>query len=129
MSNITKKYKSLYWVFNILSFCLTFVPFFVFLIVGYINATTAQKVVMSAITIGALLISAIGIISKYTFRGVGYLVIIALYVALQNVATPILIIALCTITDELVVTPLKKKFKEKYTINKEIDKRENERSN
>lgn len=129
MSNITKKYKSLYWVFNILSFCLTFVPFFVFLIVGYINATTAQKVVMSAITIGALLISAIGIISKYTFRGVGYLVIIALYVALQNVATPILIIALCTITDELVVTPLKKKFKEKYIINKEIDNRENERSN
>lgn len=129
MSNITKKYKSLYWVFNILSFCLTFVPFFVFLIIGYVNATTAKKVVMSAITIGALLISAIGIISKYTFRGVGYLVIIALYVALQNVATPILIIALCTITDELVVTPLKKKFKEKYIINKEIDNRENERSN
>ena len=129
MSNITKKYKSLYWVFNILSFCLTFVPFFVFLIIGYVNATTAEKVVMSAITIGALLISAIGIISKYTFRGVGYLVIIALYVALQNVATPILIIALCTITDELVVTPLKKKFKEKYTINREIDNRENERSN
>lgn len=129
MSNITKKYKSLYWVFNILSFCLTFVPFFVFLIIGYVNATTAKKVVMSAITIGALLISAIGIISKYTFRGVGYLIIIALYIALQNVATPILIIALCTITDELVVTPLKKKFKEKYTINREIDNRENERSN
>lgn len=129
MSDITKKYKSLYWVFNILSFCLTFVPFFVFLIVGYVNATTAQKVVMSAITLGALLIAAIGIISKYTFRGVGYLIIIALYIALQNVATPILIIALCTITDELVATPLKKRFKEKYTINKEIDNRENERSN
>lgn len=129
MSDITKKYKSLYWVFNILSFCLTFVPFFVFLIVGYVNATTAQKVVMSAITLGALLIAAIGIISKYTFRGVGYLIIIALYIALQNVATPILIIALCTITDELVATPFKKRFKEKYTINKEIDNRENERTN
>ena len=129
MTDITKKYKSLYWVFAVLSFCLTFLPFFIYLAKGYLEATTAQKVVMSAITLGAIIIAAIGIFSKYTFRGVGYLIIIALYIALQNVATPILIIAICTITDELVVCPLKKQFKEKYKINLEIDKRENERTN
>lgn len=129
MSDITKKYKSLYLIFMILSFCLTFMPFFVYLGIGYVQANTAEKVVMSAITLGAIIIAAIGVISKYTFRGVGYLIIIALYIALQNVATPILVIAICTITDELVVTPLKKQFKEKYIINKEIDIRENERAN
>lgn len=128
MSDITKKYKALYWVFAILSFCLTFVPFFVYLAIGYLQATTAQKVVMSALTIAAIIISLIGIFSKYTFRGVGYIIIIALYISLAKVAIPILIIAICTIIDELIVCPLKKNFREKFRINREIDKRENERA-
>ena len=71
----------------------------------------------------ALILTALNFFMKYHIRSTIWFLLLGIQICLQNIVTLILIIAICTIIDEFVLTPLKKKFKDKYTINKEIDRR------
>lgn len=123
-SEITKKNKALYWVFNILSFVVMFVPIAVYVVKGYIEADlTTEKVGLTCTIMISIILVAINFIFKYRIRSTLWILLLGVYFCLDNILAMIILIAVGTILDEFLLTPLKKSFKNKYTINKEIDKR------
>ena len=65
----------------------------------------------------------ISIANKIVLKSRIWILMLGIYICLDTVLTPLIIIAVCQIVDELLITPLKKNFKSKKIINKEMDKR------
>ena len=123
-SETTKRNKILYWIFNILSFIVLIVPVVVYVIKGYIEADlTVEKVGLTCTIMISIILVAINFIFKYHIRSTLWILLLGVYICLDNILLMIILIAVGTILDEFLLTPLKKSFKNKYTINKEIDKR------
>lgn len=123
-SKITKRDKILYWIFNILSFIVMFVPIAVYIVKGYIEANlTTEKVGLTCTIMISIILVVVNFILKYHIRSTLWILLLGVYFCIDNILTMIILIAVGTILDEFLLTPLKKSFKNKYTINKEIDKR------
>ena len=123
-SKITKKNKIFYWIFNILSFVVMFVPIAVYIVKGYIEADlTTEKVGLTCTIMISIILVTINFIFKFHIRSTLWILLLGVYFCLDNILAMIILIAVGTILDEFLLTPLKKSFKNKYTINKEIDKR------
>ena len=50
-----------------------------------------------------------------------WVLLLGIYLALDNVMPYLIAIAICTIVDEFIISPIYRSTKNKYTINKEID--------
>lgn len=123
MSDITKKYKHLYLLFMCLSIIILIVPLIVYVIKGFIDGDVGEKFTLGiTITIAAMLV-ALNILFKYHIRSTIWIVVLGIYVAVDNILPLLLCVAIGTIVDEFVLTPLAKHYKNKASINKEIDKR------
>lgn len=122
-SDVTKGYRKKYWTCTILSWVVTFVPLVVFVIWGFIEGTPHQKLALGLmITLAAILV-VINILMKLSLRCIPWIVLLGIYICLKNVTFLLILMACTTMLDELVLEPLAKSFKNKLTINKEIDKR------
>ena len=73
--------------------------------------------------IGAISIAAIAALRKIHLRSTIYILMIGLWVALDKLLPFIITIGICTILDELIFTPLYKRYREDYHTNKQLDKR------
>lgn len=125
MNTRTKKMLIAAVILTALSAMLSIGPLIVYAVKSFTenSATTGEKcILMSMICVGVIL-SLICVINKYTPRCRIWLILIGFYVCLDNIIGCILIIACTQILDELVVHPLARSFRAKYTINKEMDKR------
>ena len=123
-STITKKNKCLYKICSILSFLVLFMPLFVYIVKGYIEADlTTEKIGLTCTIMVAFILTAVNFIFKFHIRSTVWILLLGVYFCIDSVLTLILLIAIGTILDEFILTPLKKMFKNKYTINKEIDRR------
>lgn len=124
MSKLTKKYKRLYHIFSVISMLIMFLPLFIFICKGYAEAeSVTRKAGLTCCISLALILTFLNIILKYSIRSTIWILLLGVYACLDNILVLILLIAISTIIDEFLLTPLKKSFKSKYTINKEIDKR------
>lgn len=123
MSNVTKQYKNKYKTFQILSVLLLFLPVGIFVVLGFIQGTTAQKLSLGVGVTLSLLFTAANVIFKLAPRSGVWILIIALTVAMQKIQNVIYITGVCVILEECVTSKLEKRYKEKYKINKEIDDR------
>ena len=123
MSPITKKYKSQATCLRCIDILLMFGPMVIFLIMGFMDATSSEKVVLGITTIAAVVLTVINVLMKYSLRSTVWILLLGLYYVLDTMTVLILIIAITNILDELIITPLYKSAKNKYIINKEIDKR------
>ena len=81
----------------------------------------AGKVTMSICCVFALLLTVINIISKYSVRSTMWIILIGIYTVLDDVMPYLIAIAICTVIDEFLVSPIYRSLKNKYIINKEID--------
>lgn len=123
MSNITKKYTNLYWLFRSISFLVLIVPLIVYGVKGFIEGDVTEKFTLGmTISIAAILV-ALNILFKYHIRSTIWIVVLGIYFCIDNIMPLLLCIAIGTILDEFIFTPLYKSYKNKATINKEIDKR------
>ena len=126
-SDITKKYSRLYKLFLSLSIIITFAPLVAFAITGFVMGETHQKFVLGATVVIAIILTVVNILFKFHLRSILWIIVLGIYFCLSNLPSVILalllIIAITTIIDEFVFTPLYKKYKQKANINKEIDKR------
>ena len=123
MSDITKKYIHLYRLFQCLSLIILIVPLLVYGIKGFIEGAVGEKFTLGiTITIAAILV-ALNILFKYRIRSTIWIVVLGIYVAVDNILPLLLCVAIGTIVDEFILTPLAKHYKSKASINKEIDKR------
>lgn len=123
MSNITKKYTNLYWLFRSISFLVLIVPLIVYGVKGFIEGDVTEKLTLGmTISIAAILV-ALNILFKYHIRSTIWIIVLGIYFCIDNIMPLLLCIAIGTILDEFIFTPLYKSYKNKATINKEIDKR------
>lgn len=120
---MTKSYKCKMIITAILSFLCSFGPLIVFTIMGLAQGEGKEKIVLAMTIVGAIMISLIAAMKKIYLRSTTFILMIGLWVALDRLLPFILTVAICTIIDELIVTPLYKRFKEDYHTNKQIDKR------
>ena len=124
MSQRTKKFKILYIIFSIISFLLTLGPVSFYIVKGYIDADlTKEKVALTGIILCAIILTAVNVLIKHHIRSTIWLLMLGIYYCVDNIMPLLLMIAIGTILDEFIVSPLKKSFKNKKTINSEIDKR------
>lgn len=122
---MTKKYKHKLNFYRFLSFVLTVLPVIIYTIIGFYNGSIGEKVSLGICTLIALLFVIINFMFKYHIRSTLWVMMIGIYICLDNIVPLLIIMAITTIFDEFVLVPLIKKYKDKYIINKEIDLRSN----
>lgn len=120
---MTKTYKCKMIITGILSFLCSFGPLIVFTVMGLVQGEGKEKIVLAMTMVGAIMIALIAAMKKIHLRSTTFILMIGLWIALDRLLPFILTVAICTIIDELILTPLYKRFKEDYHTNKQIDKR------
>lgn len=124
MSDITKKNKKRYYLLKLISWALTIIPITVFLFMGMSTVDSEKKLILSFISVIAIILGVIMILTKVNLkRTIFWIVFIALYYCMSQLYILIIVMGGCTILDEIIIEPLEKHYKNKYKINKEIDKR------
>lgn len=123
MSAITKKYKRLSFIFGLLSLLCTIAPVTYFTVLGFVNGEIRSKVTLGCTLMLCLILVFINIIKKENLRSPVYIMILGIYMCLDNLLSLFLIMAITTMLDEFVFSPLHKSYKNKAIINREIDKR------
>ena len=123
---MTKKYKRLKNLFQILSFLVTVAPLIVYVIIGFANGDihTNKKIFLGFTLITAFILVLINVLFKFHLRSPLFIIILGIYFALNKILNLLIIISIGTVLDEFIFQPLAKNYKQKYIINKEIDKRE-----
>lgn len=119
----TKKAKNKYIFFKTLSICLTFLPLVVYVIIAFVKGAPMEKFTMGCMVTLALIFVALNVIMKYNIRSTIWVLILGIYLCLDNITPLLIIMAVSTILDEFVVSKLAVKYKNQFVINKEIDKR------
>ena len=122
---MTKKYKIKLNICRLLSFTLTVLPVIIYAIMGFMDGSIGEKVSLGICVILALIFVLINIMFKYHIRSTLWVLLIGIYVCIDNIIPLLIIMAATTIIDEFVLVPLINKYKNKYIINKEIDLRGN----
>ena len=122
---MTKKYKIKLNICRLLSFTLTVLPVIIYTIMGFMDGTIGEKVSLGICVILALIFVLINIMFKYHIRSTLWVLLIGIYLCIDNIIPLLIIMAATTIIDEFVLVPLINKYKNKYIINKEIDLRGN----
>ena len=121
----TKKFAALYRLMALFSLVCTIGPITVFTVYAISNGEigSKQKLTLGLCLLVCLLLVIINTIKKYNLRSPVYIMILGIHTCIQNLALLFIIMAVTTALDEFVFTPLKREFRMKYTINKEIDAR------
>ena len=101
-------------------------PLIVFTIMGLIEGEWVGKFTLTLTALASIGLAIYQVMQKLHLKSVVYILLIGLWVALDRLLPCIITIAICTIFDELVFTPLYKRYKEDYHTNLQIDKRINE---
>ena len=122
---MTNKYKIKLNICRLLSFTLTVLPVIIYTIMGFMDGTIGEKVSLGICVILALIFVLINIMFKYHIRSTLWVLLIGIYVCIDNIIPLLIIMAATTIIDEFVLVPLINKYKNKYIVNKEIDLRGN----
>ena len=122
---MTKKYKIKLNICRLLSFTLTVLPVIIYTIKGFMDGSIGEKVSLGICVILALMFMLINVMFKYHIRSTLWVLLIGIYVCIDNIIPLLIIMAATTIIDEFVLVPLINKYKNKYIINKEIDLRGN----
>lgn len=124
LSKATKKYKLQYISLLIFHLMLNILPMTVFTIKAFCesNAVT-EKVMLSLMLTVVFILTVVTLINKVVLRSRLWLLLIGLWMCLDSILTVIILIAICQVIDELIVSPLTSRSKNLYTINKEMDKR------
>lgn len=123
-SKQTKSNKKWYLIFSFISAILWLAPVAIFLFLAVMEGTLMyQKVALSLTVLCVIIMTIVAITSKVALRSRLWILLIGIYICLQEIMVPIIIFACCQVADELIVSPLKARYKRKYQINKEIDGR------
>ena len=122
---MTKKYKIKLNICRLLSFTITVLPVIIYTIKGFMDGSIGEKVSLGICVILALIFMLINVMFKYHIRSTLWVLLIGIYVCIDNIIPLLIIMATTTIIDEFVLVPLINKYKNKYIINKEIDLRGN----
>lgn len=122
---MTKRYKTGYVVFKLLSVIAELAPVIVGIVMSFATpqATQSAKITLAMCIVIAGIIALVNLVFKYHIKSAFWFIILGINACIGKMQTLLLITAISCIIDEFILTPLYKHYKEKYSINKEIDKR------
>ena len=120
---MTNKYKNIYRTFKLLSWAVTILPLVVYFVIAFSKAEIVHKVAIANMLAIVLILTVINIVGKLQLRSPLFLLLIGIYVGLGQILTPLVITSCGVVLDEFIFTPIYKKYKQLYVINREIDKR------
>lgn len=120
---MTTKYKRAYKALKLLSMAVTLLPLIVYFCIAFIGATTVHKLAVGSTLAVVLILTIINVIGKYHLRSPLFLLLMGIYIGLGKILTPLIITTIGVVLDEFIFHPLCIKYKNLYTINKEIDNR------
>lgn len=120
---LTKKYKKLWLLFSFISFALTIGPMGYYISRAFLVGDTKEKLCIGLLGCASIFLVCINFLLKKRLRSILWLLILGVYLVIDNLVPLLLMIAIGTIVDEFIFSPLATKYKNKYKINKEIDKR------
>lgn len=126
-TKITKRYKNLTILTFWLSVLLTICPILIYVARAFLSSEvqSVNKYTLGIMCSVALIVTIINIVAKLRLRCIPWILLLGIYVCLKEITSLLVIMAITTIIDEMIVTPLHKSLKNKYIINKEMDKRLN----
>ena len=126
-TKITKRYKNLNILTFWLSVLLTLCPILIYVARAFISSEvqSVNKYTLGIMCSVALIVTIINIVAKLRLRCIPWILLLGIYICLKEITSLLVIMAITTIIDEMLVTPLHKSLKNKYIINKEMDKRLN----
>lgn len=125
-SKFTKECRFKLWLFRILDWICLAAPLIIYVIIALANgeAVVAQKVAVVSTTMIALMLTAFNVISQKKLRCPIWIVLIGLFVAIRDYLMPLIVIlAITSILDDLVFTPLISYYRTKLIANKAMDER------
>ena len=121
---MTKTYRKLYIFFLIVSIFLNVYPVMYYTIRAFIESDVViEKVTLCSTVFIVVILTFVSLVTKVSLRSTLWILMIGLYMCLDNIIDMITLVAAFQIMDEMVVTPIKKRMKTKLTIHKELDKR------
>ena len=120
---MTNKYKNIYKTFKLLSWAVTILPLIVYFVIAFSKAEVVHKLAIGSVLTIVLILTVINIVGKLQLRSPLFLLLIGIYVGLGQILTPLVITSCGVVLDEFILTPIYKKYKQLYIINREIDKR------
>ena len=125
-SKFTRECRFKLWFFRILDWICLFMPLIIYIGIALSSgeAIVAQKVAVVSTTMVALILSIFNILSQKRLRCPIWIILIGLFVAVRDYLMPLIIIlAITSVLDDLVFTPLISYYKTKLVANKAIDER------
>lgn len=122
-SDITKKYQRLSILFHALSMLVLVIPLAYYTIYGFISGEITEKLTLGITFVIACILLVINVLFKYHIRSTIWILVLGIYICIDSIMPLLLMVAIGTILDEFILTPLYKSYHNKCTINKEIDKR------
>lgn len=126
-SSYTKKAHNLLWLYRILDIICLFLPLIIYVIIALASggvAAVGKVAVVGSVMVAAILV-AINVIAQKRLRCPVWIVILGLYVAIQQYLLPLIVIlAITSVLDDLVFTPLIHKWYTKYQASVVIDERQ-----
>lgn len=132
-SKITKKYSRLTTIFTLLHILCMFLPIAIYLpqcisIGANTDGGNGNVVILTLSAITCVILLLISIVVDATHRlslhkSVIWVVLLGMTITLTTAVEFIIMMAITSLLDELLIYPLRKSFKNKVIINKEIDKR------
>ena len=125
MSKASKRSLAKLWCCRILNFLLMYLPVFACVVIGYADPylETGAAICLTGSLVIAAVLGLVNIILKYKLRCVIWIIILGLYIALDNILPIVLVLAFTTIIDDLVLSPLTDRYKTEYIANRAMDRR------
>lgn len=130
-SKYTKECRAKLWILRILDWICLFLPLLIYICIALSSngVLAIQKVaVVGSVAIAAIL-TAMNVIAQKRLRCSIWIIVLGLYIAVKEYLLPLIIIlAITSILDDLVFTPLIHKYYTKLQANETIDERENDKA-
>lgn len=121
---MTKTYRTWYWVLTIICVLLNIAPLLTYTCIAlFSSALIVEKVALCGSVFVVLIMTGVSLVNKVAMKSRIWVLLLGLYLCLQNIITPLLVIAICQVVDELLASPIRNRVREKLVINKELDKR------
>ena len=125
-SSYTKVCRMKLWLYRILDFLILFSPLVIYIVIALTDGgvTTVGKVSVVGTVAIALVLCVFNVVAQKRLRCPIWICLIGLYIAIKQWLLPLIIIlAVTTILDDLILTPLIHYYHEKLVANKAIDER------
>lgn len=131
-SEFTTLCKRKLWLYRILDWIILFTPLAVYIVIALTDegVTTAGKVSVVGTVMVAGILVLFNVIAQKRLRCPIWILLIGMYIAIKDYLLPLIIIlAVTTVLDDLIMTPIISHYRTKLIANKAIDEREEEQIN